>query len=111
MIIAKTHDDFEESPHVPMITGPVPKRQKKESLSDAFASAASAIAKVLSPTLASSVVDSSKYQFCPSKRVDLRMKNLVQLCKLKQPLDDGILTHEELNSQKKIVLMSLNNLA
>ena len=58
MIIAKTHDDFKEHPHVP---GPVPKRQQKGSLSDAFASA---IAKVLSPTQVSSAL----YDLWPSTR-------------------------------------------
>ena len=55
MIIAKTYDEFVEPLHVPMITVPVPvpKCKQKESLSDA--NAATAIAKVLSPTQASSV--------------------------------------------------------
>ena len=46
----KTHDDLSEPPKVPMFTGVVSKHSQRDSLSDAFASAATAIAKALSPS-------------------------------------------------------------
>ncbi len=48
MIVAKTHDDFDKPPNVPMITG-VQRTKQKESLSEALTSAAVAVAKVFSP--------------------------------------------------------------
>ena len=42
MIVSRTHDDLEEPPRVPMITGLVPKHQKQETLSDALAGATTA---------------------------------------------------------------------
>ena len=95
MIVAKTHDDMDEPPKVPMITGAVQKSQPKDSLTDVFVSAATAVARV----------------FSPSQKVDLRMKNLEQLRQLQKLLEDGILSQEEFESQKKIVVLSLNNLA
>ena len=94
-----------------MITGSVKRNsQPKESLSDAFASAATAIAKVLSPIPSVNQAKSADDQatFSPGKKLDLRMKNLEQ--QLQQLLEDGILSQEEFASQKKIVLCSLNKL-
>ena len=112
MIAAKTHDDLDDPPRVPMITGSVKRNsQPKESLSDAFASAATAIAKVLSPipTVTQTKGAESQATFSPGKKLELRMKNLEQLRQLQQLLEDGILSQEEFASQK-IVLCSLNKL-
>ncbi len=49
MVVAKTHDDLDNPPKVPMITGSIQKQPRRESLTDAFTSAATAIAKVFSP--------------------------------------------------------------
>ena len=45
-----THDDMDEPPKVHMIAGAVQKSQPKESVIDAFVSAASAVAKDFSPS-------------------------------------------------------------
>ena len=112
MIVAKTHEDMDEPPKVPMITGATKISQPKESLTDAFVSAATAIAKVLSPSQASvSSADSQKVPLSPGKKLDLRMKNLEQLRQLQKLFEDGILSQEEFDSQKKIVVLSLNHLA
>ena len=79
MFVANTHDDLEHPPNVPLITGSVQRQTRKESLTDAFTNAASAIAKALSPPTTSSSTCS------PSKVVDIRMKNLEQL------REDGVL--------------------
>jgi hypothetical protein len=69
MIVAKTHDDMDEPPKVPMITGAVPKTQPKESLTDAFVSAATAIAKAFSPSQASVAgTEAQKIPFSPGKK-------------------------------------------
>ena len=100
-----------------MITG-VHKVKQRESLSDALATAAIAVAKAFSPPPAEETEKSSKlsencspiHSFSPSKKLNLRMKNLEQLRQLQQLKEGGILSAEEYQSQKKIVLMSLNNL-
>ena len=107
MIVAKTHDNLDEPPKVPMITGNIQRNQKRESLTDAFVGAATAIAQVLSPTS----VPKGSSPFSPSKKINLRMKNLEQLRQLQQLYKDGILSEDEFDSQKKIVLTSLDTLA
>ena len=107
MIIAKTHDDMDNPPKVPMITGSVQRQPCSESLTDAITSAASAVAKAFSPT----TPPSSQTMICsPSKTVDIRMKNLEQLRILQQLREDGILNEEEFSMQKQIVIKSLSQL-
>ena len=45
MVASGIHDDMEEPPQVPMITGITPKRAKRETLSDALTPLANAITK------------------------------------------------------------------
>ena len=105
MIVSNTHDDLENPPNVPLIVGQVKRQPRRESLSDAFSNAASVFAKVLSPP-----TTPSQSMCSPSKVVDIRMKNLEQLCCLQQLREDGILTEEEFHMQKRIVLNTLNQL-
>ncbi len=84
MIQCGTHDDYKDSPHVPMITGMPQKRLKKDSLTETFAGAAEAIAKAFStpqdrPAASSSRPDSGIVGVSPGKCIDLRSKNLQQL--------------------------------
>ena len=107
MIITKTHDDTDNPPRVPMITGSVQRQPHNESLTDALTSAASAIAKAFSST----PPPSSQHVKCsPSKTVDIRMKNLEQLRLLQKLREDGILNEEEFGMQKQIVMKSLSQL-
>lgn len=55
MVHCGTHDDYNEPPKVPHITGTAPKCQKKDTLSDAFTDAARAVAKVFSSPMSPSV--------------------------------------------------------
>ena len=109
MIIAHTHDDMNNPPKVSMITGSVQKQPRRESLTDAFASAATAIAKAISPAHSqqSDASPSLQVRCSPSKTVDIRMKNLDQLRCLQRLWEDGILTEEEFLAQKRIVLHNL----
>ena len=60
MIVAKMHDDMDEPPKVPMITGAVQKSQPKEPPTDTFVSAATAVAKVFSPSQTAAAATGSK---------------------------------------------------
>ena len=105
MYVANTHDDLDNPPKVPMITGSVKHQPQKESLSDALANAASAIAKAFSSTQNIDIPPST-----PSKTVSIRMQNLEQLRCLQKLREEGTLTEEEFLSQERIVLTSLNKL-
>lgn len=100
---------------VPMITGAVQKIQPEESLTDAFDSATTAIAKVLSSFQTSNVATES--QRCPSllerSLYDLRMKNLVTgvATSVAQTLRRYGILRQDFDSEKKFVVLSLNNLA
>ncbi len=89
MIIAITHEDIDNPPKVPMITGSVQRQPRKESLTDAFTSAASAIAKAFSPTQSSASPSSQLVKCSPSKTADIRMKNLEQI-RVLQHLREGM---------------------
>ena len=93
MIIAKTHDDMYKPPKMLMTTETVQKSQlQKKSLTDAFISAATAIAKASQASVAG------------SKNEKFGAATLQKLYK------DGILSQEEFDAQMKIVL-SLNHLS
>jgi len=128
MIASGTHDDMDDPPRVPMITGaPIPKKQKQESMTSALVDAATAFAKVLCPSTSNtSPVNSvavtpatrstpvsntlSRNGVSPSKLADVRMKNLEQLRCMKKLMDDGVLSHEEFIEQKEIILKVLRDL-
>ena len=109
-IVSGVHDSDSQPPNAPMFTGGLQK-QPKESLVDAFAGAATAIAKAFSPKPLQDVAAAGhSVQFSPGKKVDIRMKNLEQLRVLQSLMEDGILSRDEFTEQKHIVLQSLNNL-
>ena len=116
MITAGTHDDKEDPPKVPMITGVVPKRQKQDTLSDALAGAATAFAKafggtpVQSPTPISSLPPTPSVGISPGKAADIRMKNLQQLRFLQNLMEDRIISEQEFLEQKRIILDTLRNI-
>ena len=89
-------------------------KSSQESLVDAFAGAATAIAKAFSPKPLQDVAATSTMghsaHFSPGKKVEIRMKNLEQLRILQNLMEDGILSRDEFTEQKRIVLQSLNNL-
>ena len=105
------HDDDSKPPNSPMFTGGLQK-QPRESLADAFASAATAVAKAFSPKPhdGDGTTRERSVHFSPGKKVDIRMKNLEQLRVLQSLMEDGILSEAEFLEQKCIVLQSLKNL-
>ena len=64
MIVSKVYDDFNKPPKVPMLKCG---HEQKESLSDALTSAATAVAKVFSPSHKNS--DPLKANFYPVGRL------------------------------------------
>lgn len=118
MVATGIHDDLEEPPQVPMITGITPKRAKKETLSDALTPLAKAITKAFTGNQASSTPEkcavasqqTSQCGISPAKVADVRMKNLEQVKFLQQLYEDGILSHAEFIKQKGIVLDLLRKL-
>ena len=115
MIIAGTHDDLDEPPRVPMITGAVPpKKQRQETLTDAIAGAATALAKafggsaIQTPTTSAGNLNS--VGISPGKAADIRMKHLEQLRYLQRLMEDRIISEEEFLEQKQIILNTLRKL-
>ena len=111
MICGGLHDDYDEPPDMPAFN-PDRKRPRRESLTEAFTGAATAICKVLSPHdppskgTESSLTGNSS----PSKVITLRMKNYEQLKYLKQLNDDGVLNDKEYIEQKNDIMMTLRKL-
>ena len=126
MIVSGTHDDMDDPPRVPMIIGaPMPKKQKQNSMTSALVDAATAFAKVLSPSVphncssvepvTSAVTPVSSTKSCrsgvsPGKLADVRMKNLEQLRCMQKLMEDGILSQEEFREQKEIIMNILRDL-
>ena len=109
MVQCGTHDDYDNPPQVPMITGIPPKhpRRAHDSLTTAFTGAAEAIAKAFTPSSESSQFSSGSVGISPGKRTELRMKNLQQLRELQQLYEDNTITDKELVEQKEIVMSTL----
>lgn len=114
MIHCGTHDDYNDPPRVPLITGATPnsKRQKNQkSVSDVFTDAARAVANVFSPTVASTscspVVAAG---ISPGKTVELHSKNLEQLRYIQHLFEDNILSEIEFTEQKRIILDAIRKL-
>ena len=119
MIAAGIHTDHHNPPNIPAFSGSVPKRARRESLSDAISSAAVAFVDSIrekhceKPDIsekATSSPTSTVLHVSPSKAVDLCMKNYQQLRYLQSLLDDGILTESEYAEQKQSIRLSLRKL-
>ena len=111
------HESYDNPPPIPLMTGEQKGRpkQNKESVSDALAGAATAIANVLTgktqPT--SSPVSSSastNHGLSPNNQVNLRRRHLEDLRTPSQLFNDGVLTSEEFHEQKHIILSGLRKL-
>ena len=116
MISSGLHESEDDPPAIPAFSGVLPKRPRRESLSEALVGAATAFADSLKggsgkaadpPKQHSTAVSMS---VSPSKAVELRMKNLEQLRYLQQLHEDGILTDAELAELKRDIFSSLRKL-
>ena len=132
MIANGVQESTEEPPNVPMITGTVPKRAKRESLHDVVVDAAKAMADIhritcnitcmvlytihllwhtpqlpLSDHCHSVTTATSVVTIFPSCLADVRLKHYEQLRYLHKMCDDGILSEEEFLEQKGKIMDSL----
>ena len=121
MVGANLHDDLENPPNIPAFCGNTPKRlRQQESFSDVIGGAAVAIVRALASETPSKAKDASATpcqsstslpsSLSPAKAVEMRMKNYEQLRYLQQLFDDGILTQEEYEEQKRGILCALRKL-
>ena len=113
MIQSGTHDDYDDPPRVPQITGLSPKYTKKETLTDAITGAAVAIAKVFSPkpkTPECPIPKVKSVGISPGKSAELRMQNLQQLRFLQQLMEENVLSQSEFIEQKTMILEALRQL-
>lgn len=117
MIITGIHSSKDVPPQVPIIVGSTPKKSKSNAFEETIMNTATAMMKAVNksqdtqstqiqnidcPLIASGV--------SPSKVVDIRGKSLGQLGTLKQLFVDGILSQEEYDEQKDIILSGLKKL-
>ena len=114
LIESGRYDSYEDPPAIPLITGgPLPGKPKKESLSDAVSGAGTAIVKVLQQPktpINHKIDDSSVSKISPLKVASLRRSCLEDLKKLKDLLEEGVLTETEFYEEKKQILSTLKNL-
>ena len=112
MISNGLHEDLDNPPNVPMITGTAPKRPKQDSLTEALTSVATVFAKMINtPSSSQSAgATSSTVGMSPCKAADLRMKHLEQLRYLQQLMEDSIISESEFKEQKEIIIATLRKI-
>lgn len=106
-IQSKRHDSYDTPPNIPLITGTpdTRKRDKKDTVSDAIAGAATAFAKALNGSPTGCKIPSQGIS--PNSHATLRRKHLEDM----QMLEDGILSTDEYREQKENILSILCGLA
>ena len=112
MISNGLHEDLDNPPRVPMITGTTPKRPKQDTLTEALTSVATVFAKMINPPSSGQSVgaSSSAMTMSPCKAADLRMKHLEQLRCLQQLMEDNIISESEFKEQKEIIIATLRKI-
>lgn len=118
MIVTGTHSSKDVPPQVPLIIGTTPKKPKHSVFEETIMNTANAMMKAVSKS--SLDVQSTQIQnindcqiatgVSPGKVVDIRGKSLGQLATLKQLFIDGVLSQEEFDEQKEIILGGLKKL-
>lgn len=127
MISTGIHSSKDTPPQIPMITGVTPKRKKKldeerRTLQDSIVSTAAAVMKAVSSGGSTSIQQSTQDPSTPNKKsksqlgmspgkvAEIRGKSFGQLSALKQLYDDNVLTQEEFEEQKDVILSDLKRL-
>lgn len=113
MIVTKQYTDKNTPPSIPILTGKGEKKSKKD-FSDTVADCAVAIVRALSPenqaTCSNPTAHTSPDKISPSKKANLRSQYLSQLRTLQNLRDDGVLTQDEFQHEKLVILDSLKSL-
>lgn len=112
MIATGLHSDYDTPPEIPAFLGSTPKRTRRESFSDAISGAAVAFADAIKGKEKSNKSQGSATSsgVSPGRSVELRMKNYEQLRYLQQLYVDSILTTEEYEEQKQLIITSIRKL-
>ena len=111
------HDDFDNPPNVPAITGqPVKKKKRKsEPLTEALTGAATAITKMLVAGSASPIRQAASDPrkatgISPASKANLSGQYLQQLGTLQQLRESGVLSEDEFSEQKRLLLCNLRGI-
>ena len=103
MIVNKQHEDFEEPPNIPIITGGI-KRPKKhnDAISEVLCNAAVAITQALTPSKSnpSTSQKASSIGVSPSSKATLTNNYISQLKSLQELGEMGVLSDEEFMEQE-----------
>ena len=113
------HDDYDNPSNIPLITGSpaTASKPKKDNVVDALTSAAIAVVKLLQPKQVSSSPSTPNTKstgqstyVSPMKLMQLRQSCLEDLKKLKELLEEGVVTEEEFVQEKQQILSCLKDL-
>ena len=111
------HNSMEHPPAIPLFTGAMARPARKDSLSDALTSAATAVAGILKGKTTenggNSMVSpggSGGSTMSPGKRAHVSGQYLDHLEKLKKLQDSGVLSTSEFEEQKEFALTNIKQL-
>ena len=119
MIITGAHSSKDTPPQIPMFSGvPLKRKAAKITPEESIITAAAAIAKAVSVASSqTTIVNSPQSQsplsisgVSPGRAADIRGKNFNQLSVLRKLLEDGVLSQDEFDEQKDIILEGLRKL-
>ena len=112
MMVNKQHDDIDDPPNTPHITGGVIKHARKETLTDAISGAATAFVKPLAFHRTSPqkppqpCVATTNTGVSPSSKARLSGQYIEQLKSLQELRESGVLSEEEFEEQKTFALQN-----
>lgn len=119
MIVHGNHVSKEIPPQVPLLQGIPQKKAKSNPFEETMMNTATAVMKAISNNHDQGVIRSTQIQniaepigtgISPGKAVDIRGRSLQQLATLKQLYVDGVLSQDEFDEQKDIILSGLKKL-
>lgn len=125
MIVTGMHSSKDTPPQVPMITGTSSSRKGKSVEKETVISTAASIVKAVANVSNTQIVHSPNSScqsvspvhrqlppmgVSPGRAVEIRGKSLTQLSTIKQLYEENVLTEEEYEEQKKIILSGLRKL-
>ena len=117
MMVNKQHDDMDNPPNIPLITGGIKRHARKESLTEVISGAATAFAKALASQRGTSPLKpsqacaiSSNTGVSPSSKARLSGQYIEQLKSLQELRESGVLSDDEFQEQKLFALQNIRRL-
>ena len=105
------HDSLDEPPRIPLFTGTCgTKGSRRDSLTDALTSAATAVVGILSHKDHAESSSDASGKVSPAKRARVSGQYLGHLEKLKNIHESGVLSCEEFEEQKAFALKNIRQL-